>query len=206
MITIYQEFKKELSRRKRGYAFIFGLILAGCFCGSLFMSILDNHDKLLVINKVKAYFDSIKDNNLNYLWALKNNFLANFSYIILLWLLGLSIIGLPLILFFLFFKGFIIGFGITSIIYQYKIYGLFIALLYIFPHYIITVIITMILGYYAVTFSINLLLALLKSKTINFAEIMNRYLKILSMTLILTSIVILYTVFVIPNIIRFFLP
>ena len=68
MITIYQEFKKELSRRKRGYAFIFGLILAGCFCGSLFMSILDNHDKLLVINKVKAYFDSIKDNNLNYLW------------------------------------------------------------------------------------------------------------------------------------------
>ena len=53
------------------------------------------------------FFNNIKDNKLNYIDTLKNSIISNMSLIIVIWLLGISIIGVPIITFLYFCKSFV---------------------------------------------------------------------------------------------------
>ncbi len=205
MKMIVNNFSRELIKRKKDYTFILGLVLVGITFGAIFMTILDKQDKLLVLNQITSYFDAIKNRDLSYIIALKDNLTSNLLYMVGIWLLGLSVIGIPIILFLIFFKGFIIGFAIASIIYKYHFIGLFITLIYIFPHHLISILITMILGYYALNFSINLMINLFNKKSINFNTITNRYFRILLIVATITIVIGCYEVFVVPTLIKFLL-
>lgn len=205
MKQIIKQFKDEFKKNKKGYIFILSLILIGIIFGSLFMTILDNHDLLLVTNQITAFFDGIKNVELNYITALKNSLISNLLLVTLIWFLGISIIGIPIILFLLFMKGFILGFSIASIIYKFSFKGIFISLFYIFPHQLITILSLLILGYYSLNFSYNLFLAILKRKTINYTTITSKYLKIFIMCIILTIISIVFEIFISPTLIRYLL-
>src|SRR5574344_1445059 len=97
--------------------------------GILFMAIIKENNKVLVKDNLKLYFASL--HKLNYLKALLTCSTSNTIYIIIIWLLGISIIGIPIIIIMLLFKGFILGFSISSILYFYKFKGILICLIYI---------------------------------------------------------------------------
>ncbi|MDD4036273.1 MAG: stage II sporulation protein M [Bacilli bacterium] len=205
MKQIIKQFIIEIKRNKRGYIFILSLILIGIIFGSLFMTILDNHDRLLVSNQVTAFFEGIRKDELTYVVALKNSLISNLLLVLIIWFLGISIIGIPIILFLLFMKGFILGFSIASIIYKFSFKGIFLAFLYIFPQQLITILFLMIVGYYSLNFSYNLFLAIIKRKTINYNKITSKYFRILLMCLILTIVSIIFEIFVAPTLIKYLL-
>ena len=205
MRVVLKTFAQELHRRKRDYTFILGLILVGITFGSIFMTFLDKHDKLLVLNQITAYFDSIRNNQLTYLVALKDILISNLVFILIIWILGLSIFGIPIILFLVFFRGFILGFAIASIVYKYKFWGAILSIIYMFPHHLCSVIILMILSYYSLNYGFNLCCAIFQKKTINFKNITNRYFRVLFLAIIGTIIISLYEVFIVPTIIKFLL-
>ena len=205
MKSIFNLFSLELHKRKKEYTFILCLMLVGITFGSIFMTLLKSQDKLLVFNHITVYFDALKNHQLSYLLALKDNLLSNLGFIIGIWLLGLSIIGVPIILFLIFFKGFLLGFAIASIIYKFKLWGLFITIIYIFPHHVITTIVLLILSYYALHFSLTFGYSILKRKTVNFNFLTNRYVKVLAVSILSIIITSLYEVYIVSGLLKWLL-
>ena len=171
--------------------------------GTLFISILSKDNKELITSNVIDFFAAIKSNNLNYnqilVKSLTNNLLLN----IIIWLLGISIIGIPIVIILLFIKSFILSFTFTSIIYTYKYKGIISAIIYVIPH-IINLLLSFVLIYYSITFSKSLFNYLFKKKECNRKELVNRYLKLLIISTFLFIISSIIETYIIPILIRLF--
>ena len=193
-----------MEKEKKKYLFIISIVVIGIFIGIVFANVINKADKILVEDKLTTYFLNIKDNkNINYFGNLLNSFLNNNLYLIIIWLLGLSIIGIVLNNFIIFFKSFVIGFSIGSIINVYLYKGIIGALIYIFPHHIINILVYIVLIYHANNFSIKLFKTLFLKQDNKIKELMPKYLKILLYCFIALSISALLETFLSPFIIKF---
>lgn len=121
-----------------------------------------------------------------------------------IWILGISIIGLPLVIGIFIFKSFITGFSISSIIYTYKLNGVLKTIFHIFPHQIVFLILLLLITFYASSFCIKLFNYLFLKKMINFKEVMHKYLKILLICVIGSIVSSLYEVYVSTYLLNFF--
>lgn len=169
----------NINSQKKKYIFLLVIVIVGLIFGIVFSQIISKSDKLVVDNTVTNFFSSIEKGSIDYKDGLKSSVLSNILYLSSVWFLGMSVIGLPIVLFLLFIKGFILGFSIGSIIRIYKLKGIIGAFLYIFPHHIISIIISILITFYAVMFSIKLFKYLFLHQEINFKTLMKKYLKIL---------------------------
>lgn len=193
-----------MEKEKKKYLFIISIVVIGIFIGIVFANVINKADKILVEDKLTTYFLNIKDNkNINYFGNLLNSFLNNNLYLIIIWLLGLSIIGIVLNNFIIFFKSFVIGFSIGSIINVYLYKGIIGALIYIFPHHIINILVYVVLIYHANNFSIKLFKTLFLKQDNKIKELMPKYIKILLYCFIDLSISALLETFLSPFIIKF---
>jgi stage II sporulation protein M len=205
MNKLWQKLNFDLIKGKKLYLFLIIVLIIGVIFGSFFITILKADDKVAVSNQILSFFEQIKNNHMDYFQAFKNSILTNFVFIILIWLVGISIIGIPVIIFLIFMKGFVIGFSIGAIIMQFKLWGILGSLTYIFPHIIISTIVMIIISCYALYLSFNFFWALLQKRSINFKDIVNKYAWILLVCSVLTIIASLIEVFISPYFIKFFL-
>lgn len=190
---------------KRLYLFLLLIFIIGVIFGSIFITILDEPDINTVLTQIDTFFKQIDSNKIDYMNVLKNSATSNLLFVLAIWLLGISIIGIPIIIVMIFLKGFMLGFSIAAIIAKYKLIGILGGLTYIFPHIIISVMVIFVMSYYALRLSFNLLRAIIKRKSINFGEIINRYSLIMVISIIIMIIASLIETFVSPYIIKFFL-
>ena len=197
--------KNSILRQKKFYFFLIGLIIVGILAGILFLFVISDEDKLLVTNELTSFFNSIKDgNSINYGTSLLNSIITNLLYVVLIWLLGISIIGLPIILFMLAIKSFIVGFSASSIVAIYGFKGVLGAIAYTFPHHIIFLLLLVLLGFYAISFCIKLFKYLFLKQMINFKDSMQRYLKILMLCCIMAIVISLFETFISTYFIKLF--
>ena len=205
-MKIVDKLKNTIVINKKMIICLLLIVLVGIITGSLLVAVLNESDKNLVTEYINTFFNNIKDNKLNYVDTLKNSIISNMSLIIVIWLFGISIIGVPIIAFLYFCKSFILGFSLSSIIMHYKIKGCIIAFLYIFPHQIINIIMLTILMTYALSLSFKLISSFFKKKTIDFKIIMKKYLVILLFSLLISIISSLLEVFLMPKLIKMVIP
>lgn len=198
--------KNKIRIDKNLVLFLLVLGLTGIVAGSLFVTILNSSDKQLVSEHLNTFLDNIESSKIDYIFVLKNNMITNISYILLIWLLGISVIGLPILLIIFFSKTFILGFSIGSIISCFKFKGILFSLAYIFPGSIISLLAILTITMYAMSFSFKLIYAIFKKKTIDFKIMINRYSSILFIILIIIILMNLYDTFIMPNIIKTLLP
>lgn len=197
--------KNALLKQKKFYIFLITLILIGIISGIVFVFFLNKVDKTTVVSNVKTFFNQVNiKNGINYSKSLLNTISNNFLYILLIWLLGISVIGFPIIIGIIFIKSFIFGFSISSIILTYKFKGILYAFLYIFPHQIISVVIFLLLSFYSLSFCYKLFSHLFLKKFISFRTSMNKYIKILIVSLVTSLILSLYEVFLSTYFIKLF--
>ncbi len=147
---------------------------------------------------MERFVNTVQNGKLNYANAILNTLVSNFSFTSIIWLLGISIIGIPIILFMYFTKSFMIGFSIASFILKYKAKGVLYAIVYIFPHHLINLIVFTLLLIYSLKFSYYLLNSILKKKTIHFKTLMNPYLSVLVIVMVTLLITSLYETFAVP--------
>ena len=191
-------------KAKNIYLFLLLIFIIGVIFGSLFITIINDTDKNTVLNQITNFFNEMKSNKIDYLDIFKNSVISNLIYITFIWFLGISIIGIPIIIIMLFIKGFMIGFSITSIIANYKFLGILGSLSYIFPHIILSIIVILLISYHALKLSINLLKSVINKKNINFNVIINRYSMIMLISVIGMIIISLTEAFINPYIIKLF--
>lgn len=205
MKKVKDKFKQTIIKNKKALIFLTIISIIAIIFGSLFSIILNEGDKSLVNEYINNFFNNIKDNNLNYVLALKNGSINTLAFIIIVWLLGISIIGLPIIIFMYFSKLFIVGFSISSIIKIYGLKGCLISFAYIFPHHILYIIVYTILTLYSIKLSIKILFSIIKKDKIDFKPIINKYLFLLLISIVVSFLALLFEVFITPKFINLIL-
>lgn len=197
--------KNSIIKQKKLYRIIITLMIFGIISGILFIFFISKESKTKALVSIKNFFDLMNTSTgINYCKSLLNTLVNNIGYVLLIWLLGISIIGLPITIVLAFMKSFIVGFSISSIISCYKAKGILGAFLYVFPHQIIILFIYLLLSFYSISFSIKLFKSLFLKQTINFRVVMQKYIKILLISLISIIIVSLYEVFISTYFIKLF--
>lgn len=198
-------FQKEIQKNKYKYIFLLTIILIGFISGIIFSNILSYNDHQEISNTLKDYFLGIKNNqSINYLGNFLNIFSVNYLYMLLIWIFGLSIIGIILNPFILYFKSFVIGFSVGIIISVYSYLGILGSLLYLFPHLLINLLVYTLLSFYGIKLSIKLFKALFLHKNFNFQELVKKYLKILGLASIILLITTLYETFLADFVMKIF--
>lgn len=197
--------KNNIMKQKKLYLFLIGLVIVGIIAGILFWFVINNEDKLLVTKNLNNFFECIKKGNaINYWGSLFNSLVTGLIYIVLIWLLGISIVGLPIILIIITIKSFIVGFSISSIIASYGLKGILGSFVYTFPHQIIFLLLLILLGFYASSFCFKLFKYLFLKQSINFKDAMRKYFKILLISLIVVLLTSLYETFIATYFIKLF--
>lgn len=189
-------------KERKKIIFLIVLALIGITMGSIFTTMLSQNDKVLAQTYIKDFITNINNNKLNYLDSFKSAFMSNVILILTIWILGISIIGIPVNIFIYFVKTFVIGFSLSSFILTYNVKGCLLGLIYIFPHHIINIAIYILLLMFSLNFSLKILKSLKSKKQMSLRLTFNRYIVILVFTLIVTLLTTLTEVFVTPFIIK----
>ena len=201
LLLVKGHFKREVKFYKKILLLVCILMLFGV----LFYFLISDNDRVVAINSIKNFFSEVKRNdNLDYTSSLINSLGTNIAYILIIWLLGISIVGIPIIVLLVGYKCFIIGFSVSSIISVYGVNGILGSLAYIAPHSILFLGLLVLLGIYSINFSICLFKYLFLKKVINFKTIMHRYVKLLLISLICTVLISFYEVYISTYFIKLF--
>lgn len=188
---------------KKTNLFVMFVIILGIISGSIFLMVINENDKSTVINQITTFMKNINDNNINNFNALKSAIIENLIFIILVWILGMSIIGVIFNIFFIYMKGFMIGFSISSFILTYKYKGIIASIIYAFPTSVINIIVALILGSYSIIFTINLWKVIfMKDKNYNTWRFFKKYLLILGITTILVMLSSVTESYLVPSIFK----
>ncbi len=192
----------KLAEQKKIYIFLIIVMLIGLILGIIYAVILNKSDHAIVTTSLDSFFTSIKNNDIDYKSALINSLVGNISFVTFIFLLGISIIGIPLIIFSLASSAFIFGFSLSSIIYTYHFNGILKAITYLFPHQMITLLMSLFLGFYALYFGIKLFKYLFRGIDINLRSSMKRYLQVYITVLLIFILCSFIEVFLSPALIK----
>lgn len=195
---------KVMDVDKKVLIFLIVICIIGIVTGSIYMTVLSVNDKNSIIMSLDSFIANIghlKGNS-----GLINNLIVNIMYLFIIWIMGISIIGLPIVIFIIFLKAFLISFTISSFILKYKTKGLLLGIVYNIPHHIINMIIYIYLGVYAIKLSFNIIDSVLHKKNIQLKTIVNKYLFLLGLSIILIIITTLYETYIMPLLIKKLIP
>lgn len=202
MKKILDKIKNNIGANKNMLIFLSIIGIIGIIIGTILNIALNPEDSKLVGNFLNDFIYNIQNNTLDYKNSFINSLLSNLLYIIFIWLLGISVIGIPITLFIFFSKTFVIGFSVASIIANYKLKGCLLALSYIFPHMIINIFVYIILTMYSLSLSLKIFQTIVKKQTLDFKFIMHKYLKVLIISIIIIVITSAIEVFLTPNLMK----
>ncbi|MFB4211753.1 stage II sporulation protein M [Shouchella sp. JSM 1781072] len=148
----------HIKQRKSVYLFVSILFLMGIIFGAFLVnsiSLTQRHD---LFQYLSQFFHEMNNGHID--TTANELFVASIihysKYIGLLWILGISMIGLPLIFVLLFMKGVVIGFTVGFLVNQMGAQGFVIAFVSVFPQNIILIPVFIAVGCLSVRFCMRL--------------------------------------------------
>lgn len=113
---IFKIIKEDISNNIKSYFIILIIFVAGIFLGVMFINQLQ--DKTQVEQYINTYIDETKTlENGDYFRELQNDIKNNIILVFLLWFAGTTIIGIPIVLGLILFRGFCLGYTIAACVY-----------------------------------------------------------------------------------------
>ena len=202
MKKIWDKTFTKIHTNKRMLVFLFTLLFMAVLFGSFFATKLGQNDLNEIKTSLESFFTMTKQNQLQPIQAFFQTFGANISFAIAIWILGISVIGAPLMIVLFFMKAFTLGFTIASLIKIYHMKGLLYSFIYVFPHQVINLLVFTFFIMFSMSLSITLFQALIKKKTVDFSKIVNRYLFVLVFTVVILLITVLLEIYLMPFLFR----
>src|SRR5699024_1289718 len=153
--TVFIEYVKE---HGTVYLFMIILFLTGIVFGAMIVNSMNFIQKQDLFFYLERFFGEINDQyEIAKADILKNSFLYHAKYLFIIFILGLSVIGLPIVWILLFLKGLVVGFSVGFLVNQLGMKGFLLASLSIAPQNMLTIPIYIIAGSFAMIFSLTLL-------------------------------------------------
>jgi len=140
------------------YIFTIILFIMGVIFGSYVIYSLSLSQKQEILSIFNLFYLDIDTLSLlDSQVVFKQVLVDNLKYLGILWFLGLSIVGMPLIFILIFTKGLIVGFTVSFLIFELNWQGLLFSLASIIPQNIIIVPVLIIAGVTGINFSLSLI-------------------------------------------------
>jgi len=121
---IFAIIKNDILNNAKSYFIVIIIFVVGIFLGVMFIN--QAKDKTEVEKYINTYIDETKlIQNGDYFTELKNDVKNNIILVLILWFAGTTIIGIPIVLGIILFRGFCLGYTIASCVFVLgKIKGL----------------------------------------------------------------------------------
>ncbi len=139
--------------------FMILVFMVGTAVGALAVRMLPDEQKIELINYLHIFFTGLAQGTKSPIdggSVISVAVLNNVKTILLIWVLGFTIVGIPFVLFILFTRGFIIGFTVGFLVNEYVMRGLLFALASVLPHNFFAVPAVLVMGAAATRFSLML--------------------------------------------------
>lgn len=189
----------DLKKDKSIYVSLIIALLISFIFGMFFITILSNTDKVTLKEYITNFFTSIKQGKIISLYkTLINNNLG----ILITAILAFSVVLFPLVIVIIFYKGFTLAFTITSLIYTFKIKGIILAIVYVFPSLIFNLVFYFIMCYYSFKLSLILFNKVINKDATNINKFLKKYLVIILICIVFVSLFSLYDTYLLPSLIK----
>ncbi|MFD1850552.1 stage II sporulation protein M [Oceanobacillus bengalensis] len=140
------------------YLFMVILFLTGIIFGAIIVNSMNFIQRQELFFYLERFFKQIVEGQtIDNVIILKESFLYHVKYLLLLFILGLSVIGLPVVWVLIYVKGLVVGFSVGFLVNQLDWSGLFLATFSIAPQNLIIIPIYIIAGSLSMIFSLTLL-------------------------------------------------
>lgn len=138
--------KDNILNNTKSYFIVIIIFTVGIFLGVMFINQTEN--KTEIEKYINTYVDETKAlQNGDYLGELQKDIRNNITLVLLLWFAGTTIIGLPIVLGIIIFRGFCLGYTIASCVYVLgKMKGIIFIIITVFLQNIIFIPALMVLG------------------------------------------------------------
>ena len=175
----------------------------GIFIGIICFILLSSNEKISLSDDLTNYINLIQEGNFKYFPSLIKSFISSYKYLVLIWIFGIVFFCSLLIPFIIVYRGILLGFTISSIIYVFHIKGILYALIMLIPSTIIIEFILILISYYSITFATKSFNAIKKDKTINLRHFIKNYFYIFLVLSLVTLLSSVYEIYIGSNIIKF---
>lgn len=107
----------HIVNNKKDYLIAILLFLVGLIIGVMFINNVSENQFIEIDEYIKTLVNSIKSiENIDYINIFKESMLSNLILIIIIWIASSTIIGIPIVYGNLIFRGFVLGYTISSIV------------------------------------------------------------------------------------------
>lgn len=189
----------DLKKDKSIYVSLIIALLISFIFGMFFITILSSTDKVTLKEYITNFFTSIKQGKII---SLYNTLINNNLGILITAILAFSVVLFPLVIVIIFYKGFTLAFTITSLIYTFKIKGIILAIVYVFPSLIFNLVFYFIMCYYSFKLSLILFNKVINKDTTNINKFLKKYLVIILICIVFVSLFSLYDTYLLPSLIK----
>lgn len=158
MESVRYYMQRHLEENKTLYAFVSVLFLMGVIFGAIIVNSLSLNQKQDLYTYLSRFFVQAAEGGFT---SKTDMFFQSFGhylkYMGLMWILGLSVIGLPVILVMLFLKGVVIGFTVGFLVNQMGWYGFLLSFVSVLPQNVLLIPAFIIVTVAAVAFSFKMI-------------------------------------------------
>lgn len=139
------------------YLFTIVLFLMGVIFGAIVVNSLNLSQKQDLYYYLTQFFGQVAKGEFASAYDMfQQSYFHNLQYIGFMWVLGISIIGLPLILVLLFLKGVVVGFTVGFLVNQMGWQGFLLSFVSVMPQNFIVIPAFIIMGTIAISFSLKM--------------------------------------------------
>ncbi|MGO4888303.1 stage II sporulation protein M [Anaerobacillus sp. MEB173] len=157
-LRLKQAISYHIEDNRSLYLFTIVLFLMGVIFGAIVVNSLSLTHKYDLYMYLSQFFGQVADGHFANSAAMFSQSFAHYAkYVGMMWLLGLSIIGLPIILILLFLKGLMVGFTVGFLVNQMGMPGFVLSFVSIMPQNFIIVPAFIIVGTASVAFSLKMI-------------------------------------------------
>ncbi len=139
------------------YFVVLLFFMIGISAGAFTTKALSDGENKELINYLENFFKILNTKDINNFGILKQAIISNLQTGLLIWILGITIIGIPVILLLIAFRGFIIGFTVGFFVKQMSFKGLVFAIFSLLPQNIFIIPGIILIGVLGISFSVMLI-------------------------------------------------
>ncbi|SHI56320.1 stage II sporulation protein M [Geosporobacter subterraneus DSM 17957] len=158
---MFRKLRELLLKHIQGNVVIYFIVIlffvVGISSGAFTVKALSDQHKGELISYMQNFFQVLNQSTFDAFSVLKQSLVNNLQTGILTWILGVTIIGIPLILLIIVIRGFIIGFTVGFLIEQMGIKGFLFCVFAILPQNLFIIPGIIIIAVIAVSFSVMLI-------------------------------------------------
>ncbi|WP_409301506.1 stage II sporulation protein M [Peribacillus sp. SCS-155] len=158
-VTLFQNAaSRHIYENSSLYMFITVLFLMGVVFGAILVNSLSYTQKEDLFYYLSRFFGQVSQGKIASDHEMFTQSLShNLKYISFIWILGISIVGLPIILILLFLKGMVVGFTVGFLVNQMGWNGFLLSFVSVLPQNIFIVPVFIIIAAFAVSLSVKMI-------------------------------------------------